>query len=273
MHLETRHDFADKLKHQRVNDQDKKTERHQDKWNAEKEENRPNKSVDDSEEQRSAKQTNEVAEGFTLLEFRLFAKPLEKRLALAKAITQGGIEQWQRKVRPTQRRRAKLAKQKRAEDPHLPKRKNLQHRRRASLKKSRPKRHPLRRPCSIPVTSRSRCELISFPSAGGGWLFQATPIPTGLKPSGSSSLKLATDAVAAVLWAAHKGPEPPQSGIENSAPGKHSLILSSNRLIANGFAIKPATPGSFNNSCARFSSALPETRISGGTSRIGSMFW
>src|SRR5207248_10024815 len=62
---------------------------------------------------------------------------------------------------------------------------------------------------------------------------------------------------------------PSYNGIENSVPGTHSLIFSSSRLIANGFAIKPATPGSLRSSCALFSSAFPDTRISGGTSLIG----
>ena len=55
----------------------------------------------------------------------------------------------------------------------------------------------------------------------------------------------------------------------DSIPGRHSFTFSISRLITNGFATRPRTPASFNNSCARFSSPLPVTSSSGGTIRGG----
>ena len=60
MYLKTRHDFTDELQHQRVNDENKKTERHKNEWNTKKKQNRPDKRVDDSEQQRSAKQASDA---------------------------------------------------------------------------------------------------------------------------------------------------------------------------------------------------------------------
>ena len=59
VHLETRHDFTDQLQHERINDQNKKAERHQDERNTKKEQNRPDKRVDDAEQERRAKQATD----------------------------------------------------------------------------------------------------------------------------------------------------------------------------------------------------------------------
>ena len=56
MDLKTRHDFADELQHQSVDDQNKKTKGHQDKRNTEKEQNRPDERVDDPKQESRAQQ-------------------------------------------------------------------------------------------------------------------------------------------------------------------------------------------------------------------------
>jgi len=56
MNLEARNDLADKLQHQRIDDENEQAERHQNQRNAQKQQNRPDKSVDDPEQQRGAQQ-------------------------------------------------------------------------------------------------------------------------------------------------------------------------------------------------------------------------
>jgi len=142
---------------------------------------------------------------------------------------------------------------------------------------------------------RSVSALTSFRNAGIDLRCLATRVPIGSKPSDSSSPKQGRAKVGAIgsasFWEIQTDALPgrltliarpvvlPRArGDSMNRPylkvwisGTHSLIFSSSRFIAKGFAISPATPGSFNNSCARSSSAFPETRSNGGTIRGGSM--
>ena len=121
----------------------------------------------------------------------------------------------------------------------------------------------------------------SSPSIACGSRCPATPTTIGSKPAASSSKKRSASILgrarlrraAECLFrvAARQSlalPEPYASPIV-SIPGKHSFTFSISRLIANGFGTNPRTPGSRNNSCARFSSPFPVTSSSGGTIRGG----
>ena len=129
---------------------------------------------------------------------------------------------------------------------------------------------------------RSVSALTSFRNAGTDWRCLATRVPIGSKPGDSFSPKQVLAQVLAkvrpltLIAGRLVLPRTPGNLVNRSylkvwISGTHSLILSSSRFIAKGFAISPATPGSFNNACARSSSALPETRSNGGTIRGGSM--
>ncbi len=162
--------------------------------------------------------------------------------------------------------RTKSAKTNRLEDRYLRRQERLHCRRNELLRRLKGRQRRFQQRRSTRQTNKSRCAPTSFPSVGVDSLFPATRTQIGSKPNASSWPKSRIDVVTATLRAER---EISYSGVENSVPGKHSLIFSTSRLIANGFAINPPTPGSFNNSCARFSSAWPETRINGGTSLIG----
>jgi len=125
---------------------------------------------------------------------------------------------------------------------------------------------------------RSVSALTSFRNAGIDLRCLATRVPIGSKPSDSSSPKQGRAKVGRLTLIARPVVLPRARGDSMNRPylkvwisGTHSLIFSSSRFIAKGFAISPATPGSFSNSCARSSSAFPETRSNGGTIRGGSM--
>ena len=125
---------------------------------------------------------------------------------------------------------------------------------------------------------RSVSALTSFRNAGIDLRCLATRVPIGSKPSDSSSPKQGRAKVGAINLNRPPSRSATRPGRFDESPylevwisGTHSLIFSSSRFIAKGFAISPATPGSFNNSCARSSSAFPETRSNGGTIRGGSM--
>ena len=125
---------------------------------------------------------------------------------------------------------------------------------------------------------RSVSALTSFRNAGTDLRCLATRVPIGSKPSDSSSPKQGRAKVGAINLNRPPSRSATRPGRFDESPyievwisGTHSLIFSSSRFIAKGFAISPATPGSFNNSCARSSSAFPETRSNGGTIRGGSM--
>src|SRR5437588_1556476 len=103
--LETRHNLAHELQHQRVDDQNEEAERYQNQRNTQEQQNRANKSVDDSKKKRRAQQTansgvidshdrrcykhgkrrdeptkNEMPHGATLLEFNVLAKQQLQRV-------------------------------------------------------------------------------------------------------------------------------------------------------------------------------------------------
>jgi len=94
--------------------------------------------------------------------------------------------------------------------------------------------------------------LISFPSGGADLTCRVTPVPIGWKQSGNFSPKLGhADVRVGVSPAVGIGlPESVRGdySCRDSISGRHCLILSSSRFIAKGFAINPATPGSFNSS-------------------------
>jgi hypothetical protein len=54
--LKTGHDFADNLQHKRVDDQNEQAERYQNEWKAKKEQNWPDKCVDNSKQQGRSEQ-------------------------------------------------------------------------------------------------------------------------------------------------------------------------------------------------------------------------
>ena len=125
---------------------------------------------------------------------------------------------------------------------------------------------------------RSVSALTSFRNGAIGLRCPATLVPIGSKPSDSSSPKQVLAKLGAINLkrlptrsAARPGRFGESPYLEVWISGTHSLIFSSSRFMAKGFATSPATPGSFNNSWARSSSAFPETRSNGGTIRGGSM--
>lgn len=134
-------------------------------------------------------------------------------------------------------------------------------RKRARKLKSRPPREARgQRPSPLPLVSQATRRfafvLISFLNGGRDLHCLATPVPIGSRPPAS-------------FWPRPDRPERPpkrrRTYWSDSSPGTHSLALSMSRFMENGFPIKPRTPGSFNNSWARSSSAFPEINNRGGT--------
>ena len=110
----------------------------------------------------------------------------------------------------------------------------------------------------IRPTRRFNCVLTSFRSAGIDWGCREIRAPIGWRPGDSS-------------WPKPGCAERPSGKPYGSAsiPGTHSFAFSISRFMENGLAISPRTPGSFNRSCARSSSAFPEIKSNGGTMRGG----
>ena len=152
-----------------------------------------------------------------------------------------------------QRVRTKSIRRSRSEDQYPRKQEKRRCRRSKPLKELKFKGRQFQKRRSIRLTSKSRSALISSLSAAGGSIFPVTQTPIGLRPSANFSPRFATNVVAGPVGrppasrsdAATKGS---YNGIENSVLGTDSLIFSSSRLIAKGFATRPLTPGSFSNS-------------------------
>ena len=131
--------------------------------------------------------------------------------------------------------------------------------------------------------------LTSFLSGGTDSRCPGIQVPIGWKPSDSffpkqapaddvapASCRLTRDhwlASGSVVPTARREANATFLHWRDSISGTHSFAFSKSRFIENGFAIKPRTPGSCNNSWARSSSAFPETSRSGGTMRGGSALW
>ena len=127
--------------------------------------------------------------------------------------------------------------------------------RRQSKHRGKRGRQPLRL-WSSRRTRKFVCELITYPSVGIGWRFRETPAPTGWKPSVSCCRRpdVAKGVRPCCRWCSN-----PAASFQDwpvtSNPGTHCRAFSSRRLMENGFATSPRTPGSFNNSWARSSFA------------------